>query len=285
MEAKKQPEAPPAEDLATKIDPRGLIFEHFWAAMMERQNVIGHQIEESDKVFQRNLEERKRQMEESDRRFKLYMEERNRQLKESDSKFYHEIEESRKKFYDVRGQKYHDEDEDYDDDSGDDESTGKRKGKKGAKKQSKGKGSKAGGRAGGRAESIASSGITKQFSQLGFKFDDISPNRKLLDGNGSVKAEIDIIMESPDCIMAVAIIESPGKKDIDNHVKRMFMVKDHYAAKSNSGKYMDRRKIYGAIMADDLDDNDKLAIYEAGFYVLEQGGKAKAPEGFIPHEW
>jgi hypothetical protein len=278
MEVKKPPETPPVENISHKIDPRGEIFDYFWAAMMERQNVIGYQIEESDKIFQRNFDERKRQMDESDRRFQLYLEERNRQLKESDNRFYRQIEERRKSFYEARGEKYHG-DDDSDDDTG-----GKTRGKKGSNKEPK----KAGSRTGGQAENIASSGITKQFNEFGFNFDDICPNRKLLDANGNVKTVIDIIMESPECIMVVEIIKKPGKKDIDNHINRMFMVKDHYAAKSSRGKYMDKRVIYGAIMAEKLEDADRQAIHDAGFFALEQGGnkiKLNTPEKFVPHEW
>jgi hypothetical protein len=280
MEEKNLPETPPVENINHRIDPRGEIFEYFWAAMMAKQNIIGHQLEESDRIFRRNLEERRRQFVESERRYQLYLDERNRQLKESDSRFYHEIEERRKKFYEERGEKYHKDDED--DDSGDDITTGKARGKKGAKKELK----KAESKSGGQAEIIASSGVIQQLHEAGFKFDDICPKRKLLDEKGNIKTEIDIVMESPDCIMAVKILKKPNKKDIDNHINRMFMLKDHYAAKSNGGKYMDRRKIYGAIMADKMEDDGKQAVYDAGFFALEQsGGRLNIPKGFIPHEW
>jgi hypothetical protein len=257
-------------------DSRKIIFDHFWAEMLRKQSIIGKQSEEIEKLFYRQLEERKRQLEESDKKFYRRLEERNLQMQESDIRFYRQLADARKKYYNK-----------LDELKVSDISYGRNvrainetgiKGVKGANRIP----DKKGGRAGNLYEEFLCTGITKRFIELGFNFNDVAPGRKILDNNGNVITEIDILMENTKCIMAVETIVKPNKKDIENHINRLFILRDH------RDKYHDRRKIHGAIMGESFAALEKQTIFEAGLFVIEQKDNKMnidIPEGFIPREW
>jgi hypothetical protein len=250
--------------------------------MLKKQLVIGRQSEEIEKLFYQQLEERKRQLEESDKKFYRRLEERNLQMQESDIRFYRQLTEARKKYYDkldelkvnearyvgnIRGNI-----------RGNVRETNGTSGINGTNRKT----DKKGGRAGNLYEEFICTGITKRFIELGYNFDDVAPGRKILDYNGNVITEIDIIMENTKCIMAVETIEKPKKKDVENHINRLFMLREH------RDKYHDRRKIHGAIMGESFGAAEKHIIFEAGLFVIEEKNnkmKIDIPEGFIPREW
>ena len=138
-------------------------------------------------------------------------------------------------------------------------------------------------RFGEMAEHLVAPGISKRFNELGYHFNDVSPGgRKILDKNGKIKTEIDIILENGDCIMAVEVKTKPRIKDIEHHVKCLEILKEH---RSLIG---DNRKIYGAIAGAVFGNEEKQLAAESGFYVLEQSGdtmKIDIPDNFIPRQW
>ena len=133
------------------------------------------------------------------------------------------------------------------------------------------------------AEHLVAPGIIERFNILGYHFDDISRGRReIRDGHGKVKAEIDIMLENGDYIIAVEVKAEPKEKDIERHIKRLEILREH------RNKHNDTRKIRGAIAGAVFPHDVKNAAIEAGFYVLEQSGdtmKMVTPEGFIPKEW
>jgi hypothetical protein len=283
LKGKTSDNSPPDSEPEVKTysvnDPQDIIFEHFWEVMMQKQNLIGKQLEENDKKFQQQLDERRREMEESDRKFQKQLEERNRELHESDQRFHKMVEEE------IRNYR-HDLHEGLRDDFDIGEVEGKGAGGKGGKKSLKdfftGKGKKGGkgGRGGAIIEAIDTYDVSRQFSKYGFNFDEMSSGRKILDRSGNTKAEFDLIMESPDCILAAAILPKPKKRDIDDFVSKLFMLREHRS------KYHERRKINGAIIGGGFSDEEKQTVLDAGLFILEGSSmKIDVPEGFTPHEW
>jgi hypothetical protein len=103
----------------------------------------------------------------------------------------------------------------------------------------------------------------------------------LIDPSGKRYAEIDIILESNDTIMAVEVKSKPLQKDVDTHINRIQLLREKADA-GDTKRF--RGAVAGAIMLDEVRDY----IHENGLYAIEQTGdtvKISAPEGFKPREW
>ena len=133
------------------------------------------------------------------------------------------------------------------------------------------------------AEHLVAPGIVERFNALGYKFDDISPNgRRILDEHGKTKAEIDILLENNEFIVAVEVKSKPVIKDMEHHIKRLRILREH------RDKHRDARKVQGAIAGAVFPPGVKEAILEEGLYVIEQSGDTMhidLPDGFVPREW
>jgi len=133
------------------------------------------------------------------------------------------------------------------------------------------------------AEHLVAPGIAEKFNELGCHFDGIAEGGYRIFGEkGKVIAEIDLLLENGDCLMAVEVKVKPKIKDIEHHIKRLEILKEHRVKKR------DDRKIYGAIAGAVFGVAEKKAVIETGFYVIEQTGdtmKINIPEGFVPREW
>ena len=133
------------------------------------------------------------------------------------------------------------------------------------------------------AEHLVAPRIHSRFNELGHFFSEAAPNgHKIFDENGKTKAEIDLLLENGDTIMAVEVKSKPVIKDIEHHIKRLEILRDCRRKKN------DQRKIQGAIAGAVFGSEEKKATAEAGLYVIEQSGdtmKIEIPEGFVPCEW
>jgi hypothetical protein len=81
--------------------------------------------------------------------------------------------------------------------------------------------------------------------------------------------------------MAIEVKTKPKVQDIDHHIKRLEILKEH-RRKNN-----DRRIILGAIAGAVFGSAEKKATVEGGFYAIEQSGDTmiiEVPDGFVPRE-
>ncbi|MCL2481272.1 MAG: DUF3782 domain-containing protein [Spirochaetaceae bacterium] len=142
---------------------------------------------------------------------------------------------------------------------------------------------KLGNRFGELIEHLVLPGIVEKFNTLGFNFSDASQPRRIFDPKtGQLLAEIDILLENGEFVIAVEVKSKLHSKDIDEHLARMDFL--HCMAESKG----DKRKYYGAIAGAMITKETRAYAVKAGFYVLEQSGdtmKLDIPEGFIPREW
>ena len=133
------------------------------------------------------------------------------------------------------------------------------------------------------AEHLVAPNIHKRFNDLGHHFGEVSPGGlRIFDENGKTKTEIDLLLENGETIMAVEVKTKPAVKDIEHHIKRLEILRDHRRGIN------DKRKIIGAIAGAIFGTEEKKATLDAGLYVLEQSGdtmKIEAPEGFVPKAW
>jgi len=132
------------------------------------------------------------------------------------------------------------------------------------------------------AEHMVAPGIAARFNELGYHFSGVAPGGyEIHDENGKGIAQVDILLENGDCIMAVEVKAKPKFKDIEHHIKRLEILREHRNQKR------DTRKICGAIAGAIFGIEEKQSAIDAGFYVLEQSGdtmKIDIPDNFIPRE-
>ncbi|MDR3020157.1 MAG: DUF3782 domain-containing protein [Treponema sp.] len=140
-----------------------------------------------------------------------------------------------------------------------------------------------GNRFGELAEHLVVPGIAKRFNELGYHFEAASPGGyKIFDENGKTKTEVDILLENSNYLIAVEVKSRVQIKDIDHHIKRLEILKEHRLKKN------DNRIILGAMAGAVFGNVEKTAVAEAGFYVIEQSGdtmKIDVPDDFSPREW
>ena len=133
------------------------------------------------------------------------------------------------------------------------------------------------------AEHMVSPSIMEKFNALGYNFGKVSPNVKIQGEQGLIPgAELDILLENEKLAIVIEVKAKPAYKDIDQHVKRMEIVR-RWADRSN-----DRRKFYGAIAGAIMSNEVKGYILNTGFYLIEQTGDTVAiniPDSFVPREW
>ena len=133
------------------------------------------------------------------------------------------------------------------------------------------------------AEHLVAPGIYKQFNELGYHFNAVARGGyEIRDEEDKVIAEVDILLENSDYIMAVEVKAKPHIKDIAHHIKRLKILRNH------RNKQRDTRKIHGAIAGAIFGSKEKQAAIDEGFFVLEQSGdtvRIDIPKGFVPREW
>ena len=139
-----------------------------------------------------------------------------------------------------------------------------------------------GNRFGELAEHLVAPSIAEKFNALKFNFEQISQDIKIRDSTGICLAEIDILLENGDVVIAVEVKAKPQDKDVDKHIERMEVLRRRADMRKDTRKY--RGAIAGAIMSDEV----RGYAQKCGFYTIEQTGdtvKISTPKDFIPREW
>jgi hypothetical protein len=140
-----------------------------------------------------------------------------------------------------------------------------------------------GNRFGELAEHLVAPGIMDKFNELGFHFTQVSKDFSTRDPQSrETIAEVDIMLENGDIVIAVEVKSKPKKSDADEHVRRMEKLR--YAADLRKDKRRYRGALAGAIMSTGVREH----ALKLGLYVIEQTGdtvKIVIPRGFKPCEW
>jgi hypothetical protein len=140
-----------------------------------------------------------------------------------------------------------------------------------------------GNRFGELAEHLVAPSIHEKFNALGYHFDAVSPGgTEIKDPGSETYAEIDILLQNTECIVAVEVKSKLREKDVDAHVRRLEIFRRW------SDKHGDKRKIRGAMAGAIVSREARRYALQAGFYVIVQTGdtvKIDIPKGFIPRDW
>ena len=132
------------------------------------------------------------------------------------------------------------------------------------------------------AEHLVAPNIKEKFNTLGFTFEEVSQNKQITDAAGNHVAEIDILLENGNAVIAVEVKAKPNEKDVEEHIRRMDVLRRR--ADVRNDKRVFQGAIAGAIMSNEVRNH----ILKNGFYVIEQTGdtvKIHIPEGFKPRQW
>ena len=133
------------------------------------------------------------------------------------------------------------------------------------------------------AEHMVAPSIKKKFNELGISFDNSSKNSRIYDsGTDRIITEIDFLLENGDIAIAVEVKVKPDLNDVDEHVKRMEILRRRADARE------DKRRFRGAIAGAIMSENVRDYILKNGFYVIEQTGGTmmiNIPEGFLPRDF
>jgi hypothetical protein len=139
-----------------------------------------------------------------------------------------------------------------------------------------------GNRFGELAEHLVTPNIAEKFRALGYAFTRAGPDTEFFDRNGKALTEVDVWLENGEFAMAVEVKSYLRKRDVEDHVKRMEILRRYLDERG------DTRKLLGAAAGAIVRAEVKRYVLEKGFYVIEQSGdtvKIEAPEGFKPRMW
>ena len=131
-------------------------------------------------------------------------------------------------------------------------------------------------------EHLVLPGIEERFAEMGLRFNQVSPRRKLKDSAGKLVAEIDLLLENRDTIVAVETKGKPSIKDIEKHGEKLEKLREWIGVDG------DRKRILGAVAGAVFGSGERLSALKAGFYVIVQSGDTMCmdiPEGFEPKVW
>jgi Holliday junction resolvase-like predicted endonuclease len=139
-------------------------------------------------------------------------------------------------------------------------------------------------RFGQMAEHLVAPGIEMRFKKLGYRFVEINEGvHKLFGDDGKILAEIDILLENGETLIAVEVKTRPDEEDIKRHIERLEIIRDFRLKKKN-----ERKKVLGAMAGAIFPKHIKDAAHKAGLFVIVQSGdtmKIEMPEGWKPREW
>ena len=133
------------------------------------------------------------------------------------------------------------------------------------------------------AQHLVAPNIMEKFNKLSFNFTKCSLNVKIKEPeNPNLIAEVDILLENGDIVVAVEVKATPNEKRVNKHIERMEKLRLY------ADRHGDKRKYLGAIAGAILSEEIRRLILNQGFYLIEQTGdtvKITIPEGFKPREW
>jgi hypothetical protein len=131
-------------------------------------------------------------------------------------------------------------------------------------------------------EHLIAPNLIEKLNALNFDFRISSANCKYHDSKHQEIAEVDILLENTNIVMAVEIKSKLLASHVQDHLERMDILRA-YADEHN-----DRRVWLGAVGGALLATDARKAALKAGFYLIEQSGDTvmiSVPEDFKPREW
>jgi myosin heavy subunit len=105
--------------------------------------------------------------------------------------------------------------------------------------------------------------MEKMNTQFGYRFDNVSPNKKFTDG-GKEYAEIDLFLENGEAVMAVEAKTRVRERDMNRFLERLDALRQHETRAGVVGK-----TIYAAVAGISFDDNARKIAEAKGMYFVD----------------
>jgi hypothetical protein len=115
-------------------------------------------------------------------------------------------------------------------------------------------------------ESLMAAGLLDHFNDLGYVFTKASPRVAYFKAPKILGAEVDILLENGDYVLAVEVKTTLTIEYIQDHIKRLEFLRDY------ADKRQDRRKYQGAVAGGVISDQVRDYALKSGFYVIEPSG-------------
>ncbi|MDR0635778.1 MAG: hypothetical protein LBF87_01710 [Treponema sp.] len=131
-------------------------------------------------------------------------------------------------------------------------------------------------------EHLIAPNLIKKFNDMDFDLRIASPNRKYYNKNHQELAEVDVLLENSNVVIAVEAKSKLLASHVQDHIERMDILRAY------ADEHDDRRVWLGAVGGAVLAPDVRKAALKAGFYLIEQSGDTmmiSVPEGFKPKEW
>jgi hypothetical protein len=131
-------------------------------------------------------------------------------------------------------------------------------------------------------EHLIAPNLIEKLNTMNFDFRIASPNRKYYDSNHQELAEVDVLLENTNIVMAIEVKSKLQASHVQDHLERMDILRTY------ADEHDDRRVWLGAVGGALLATDARKAALKAGFYLIEQSGDTvmiSVPEGFKPKEW
>jgi hypothetical protein len=142
---------------------------------------------------------------------------------------------------------------------------------------------KLGNRFGELVEHLVAPNIKEKFNELGFRFTRTAMDVEIEDPEDPEgSTEVDVLLENGDIAVAVEVKSKPNDKDVNDHIRRMRILR------RNADKKQDKRRYQGAIAGAVMSKEIRRYILKKGFYIIEQTGdtvQITIPRGFKAREW
>jgi hypothetical protein len=142
--------------------------------------------------------------------------------------------------------------------------------------------SKLGSRLGDLVEEIVFPNILGKFNERGYVFGKAAPRVRFRNKQGEHVAEVDILLENGDTVLAVEVKTFLTDNDVRDHLRRLEKLRRY------ADEHGDKRKLLGAVAGGIASEEVKAFAVKSGFFVLEQSGdtmKISVPQDFKPREW
>jgi Holliday junction resolvase-like predicted endonuclease len=135
---------------------------------------------------------------------------------------------------------------------------------------------------GALAENMVGPELAKRFNELEGYHQIVMVNKgfKIYEENWKLKTQVDVLLENGEMVIAVEVKLKPLEKHIEHHIKQLNILKEFWISAKKEHK-----KFLGGIAGAIWDDAVKIAVHDAGLFVIEQSGNAlrlDMPEGWAP---
>jgi predicted RecB family endonuclease len=127
-------------------------------------------------------------------------------------------------------------------------------------------------------ETLMAARLWEKFPQ--YNFNRTSQRHRIYDENKEPVTEIDIMLLDDEWVMAVEVKSTAKIDDVDNHIKRMKLMREYKLAEING------KKLLGAIAGAVVPFEVREYAQKQGLFVLELNGDyvnlLKSPDSFVP---